>query len=138
MSSPRTLFDRILNPGEDDRYTAAQRREAAIESVVGHLTLLLNTRQGNCETLPDYGMPEMEGKNEAAVSLRREMETEIRNTILRYEPRLARVRVKMDLADEDSLVPRFIVTGELNETEGGGAKVSFVTILDQSGQIRVE
>lgn len=138
MSSPRTLFDRILNPGEDDRYTAAQRREAAIESVVAHLTLLLNARQGNCETLPDYGMPEMEGKNEAAVSLRREMETEIRNTILRYEPRLARVRVRMDLADEDSLVPRFIVTGELNETEGGGAKVSFVTILDQSGQIRVE
>lgn len=138
MSSPRTLFDRILNPDEDDRYTAAQRREAAIESVVAHLTLLLNARQGNCETLPDYGMPEMEGRNEAAVSLRREMETEIRNTITRYEPRLERVRVKMDLSDEDSLVPRFIVSGQLNESDADGAKVSFVTILDQSGQIRVE
>src|ERR1017187_7815768 len=71
-----------------------------MDSVVGHLQRLLNTRQGSVQIAPSYGIPDfmhvLQGGPEASL----DMESAIRAVIEAYEPRLAGVRVTFIPADD--------------------------------------
>ena len=138
MAGERTLFERLLAPEARTPRTSRQRKDMMVESVISHLRSLLNTRQGSCETLEDYGMPELEGKTGARNLLASEMEAEIRNTIGRYEPRLRRVQVRYEALDEEFLMPRFVVTAQLTSRDDFPKDVSFSTVVDPIGKVRVE
>lgn len=65
-----------------------------VESIKSHLAILLNTRRGNLPHLPDYGLPDssqVSMKDRIAIS---KFGKDIEETVKKYEPRLANVRVK--------------------------------------------
>ena len=72
-------------------------------SIAENLKMLLQTRRGSVLHLPDFGIPDvLQSYIEAGRALEPLME-DIRATILKYEPRLAEVKVKKEFFDENNL-----------------------------------
>jgi len=137
MADGRTLFERITQPRVKAATTPSQRKDVLVRSIVQHLRDLLNTRQGCCSAAPDYGMPDLQGETDSRGRLARELETKIRNTITRYEPRLGGVRVRMQAVEEARLAPRFVITARLTGQGDYSKDVSFSTIVDPLGKIEI-
>jgi len=115
---------------------ASQRRsDQDIDSIVEHLRGILNTRQGDAVTVPDYGIMDftdvMHNFPEAIQTLQRA----IRATIIQYEPRLKNVVVQ-HLADEEVLIVKFRITAQL-AGKGGRGGVRFETQLLAGGEVTV-
>lgn len=137
MANERTLLERLMYPEQQPGRSARERKEHLADSVIKHLTRLLNARQGCNLIAPDYGMPDFNEnlgtKNEITVTF----ETAIRNTILKYEPRLRRVNVRLESDEGPRLTPRFLITAELVTTEAGDKTITFATVMDPQGRISI-
>lgn len=107
------------------------------DSILRHLQRMLNTRQGNAPTVPDYGVPDLtelaRGFPESTVSL----EQSLRGCIEKYEPRLRDVTVRFKESPDDLLSLSFEVTGRL-VVRGDEAGVWFLTRIDPDGRIDVK
>ena len=106
-------------------------------SVAAQLTRMLSTRAGSVQTLPDYGLPDL---NDMRVSLHTALSQarqSIETFIEQYEPRLTQVRVVSLPHDRHPLRLSFAIEALL-EVEGLRRQVSFSAQLDGSGQVRVE
>lgn len=103
------------------------------QSVLQHLRVLLNTRQGNSALDPLYGVPDftdlVHNFPDGLLALRRL----IAQTIERYEPRLSRVSVRPTRILRDVLVLHFDVRAELPN----GRPVIFDTTVSRGGHIQV-
>ena len=129
-----SLFERL---GGDAGQRAGWSHEvAAMASVAAHLAKMLSTRSGSVQTLPAYGLPDL---NDMRLSLHDSLQ-QARNAIERfieaYEPRLRQVRVVSLPRDHDPLSLNFAIEGLL-EVDGFKRQVSFAARLDGSGQVRV-
>lgn len=129
-----SLFERLSG---DAGYRSGWSPEvAAMASVAAHLAKMLSTRAGSVQTLPDYGLPDL---NDMRLSLHDSL-NQARNAIERfieaYEPRLSGVRVISLPRDHDPLSLAFAIEGTL-EVEGLRRRVSFSASLDGSGQVRI-
>jgi type VI secretion system protein len=108
--------------------------EAAVRD---HLHQLLNTRQGSAPTVPDYGViefTELLHDFPHAISI---LQRNIKNTILKYEPRLKNVQVRAVEADDDldqSLV-YFEVSAQLVHPDGERQPIRFSTSVDESSNV---
>lgn len=134
MSGYGSLFERL---GGDAGQRAGWSREvAAMASVAAHLAKMLSTRAGSVQTLPDYGLPDL---NDMRLSLHDAL-NQARNAIERfieaYEPRLSNVRVSALPRERDPLYLAFSIDGVL-EVDGLKRPVSFAASLDGSGQVKV-
>jgi len=107
-----------------------------IDSVVGHLERILNTRQGNVQIADDYGIPDFTDFRSAFPDAHRELERSIRQTIQKYEPRLTSVRVKFIPQDDEMLTVSFQIIARLI-LEGGRDSIVFESTLDADGKIRI-
>ncbi len=97
MNTVRTRLIERLNSEQRGR---AERRlrdeEHVLDSVIGHVRKLLNTRRGNVPVDPGYGMPELARRtNDAGAPDSELIESVVREVLQRYEPRLADVAVRL-------------------------------------------
>lgn len=138
MANPRTLFERILQPDVRTPRSSSERKTQMAESITRHLSRLLNSRQGCCRTLDDYGMPELENRAGSKLELGHDLEKAIRHTVSSYEPRLKRVQVRLDDTDEVRLSPKLQIAAELDCREDFTKDISFTTIITPEGKIAVE
>ena len=76
------------------RLAADQRSFDASASIVEHLQILLNARHGMAVTATDYGLPDLTDVVHMIPDGLHTIENEIRDAIVKYEPRLAQVRVR--------------------------------------------
>lgn len=105
-------------------------------SVATHLAKMLSTRAGSVQTLPDYGLPDL---NDMRLSLHDSLQQAriaIERFIEAYEPRLSDVRVISLPRDNNPLSLAFAIEGLL-EGDGFKRQVSFSARLDGSGQVKV-
>jgi type VI secretion system protein len=137
MANERTLFERLLNPGVKPGRSLRDRKMQLADSVSWHLARLLNSRQGCCLTLPDYGMPDFNESLGSKNEMQAAFESAIRSSIQKYEPRLRKVMVRLDEDDSPRLNPRFTITAELSTTDDTQKQVSFATIVDANGKISI-
>ncbi|WP_028241169.1 type VI secretion system baseplate subunit TssE [Stutzerimonas azotifigens] len=134
MSGYGSLFERL--GGDAGRRAGWSREVAAMASVAAHLTKMLSTRAGSVQTLPDYGLPDL---NDMRLSLHDSLQqarAAIERFIEAYEPRLSQVRVVALPRDHDLLRLAFAIEGLL-EVDGIKRPVSFSASLDGSGQVKV-
>lgn len=129
-----SLFERL---GVEASQRAGWSREvAAMASVATHLAKMLSTRAGSVQTLPDYGLPDL---NDMRLSLHDSLQQAriaIERFIEAYEPRLSDVRVISLPRDNNPLSLAFAIEGLL-EVDGLKRQVSFSARLDGSGQVKV-
>ncbi|MBM7063364.1 type VI secretion system baseplate subunit TssE [Pseudomonas sp. UL073] len=130
-----SLFERLNG-------SAAQRagwsQETAIgASVAAHLARMLSTRAGSVQTLPDYGLPDLNDLRLSLHDARQQARAAIEGFIEAYEPRLSQVRVLSQANHRDPLSLAFAIDAQL-EVDGCRRPVCFYAQLDGSGQVRVD
>jgi type VI secretion system protein len=94
-----------------------QEDEKIRQSIVENLKMVLQTRRGSVQHLPDFGIPDIrqiyfdEGTIESVPD-------QIRDTILKYEPRLEDVRVKKKEFDEKNMRMTLEISAQIKEMPG--------------------
>ncbi|WP_397450599.1 type VI secretion system baseplate subunit TssE [Pseudomonas sp. NA-150] len=135
MTAYGSLFERL--GGETNKRSKSNREAATRASVAAHLAKMLSTRAGSVQTLPDYGLPDLNNMNmslhDALISAR----DAIQNFIVAYEPRLSRVSVSSQPNDKDPLRLAFDIDA-LVEANGVKQPMRFSAVLNSGGQVGVE
>jgi type VI secretion system protein len=134
LSGYGSLFERL--GGATTERTGWSLEVSAMASVAAHLSKMLSTRAGSVQTLPDYGLPDL---NDMRLSLHDSLQqarVAIERFIEAYEPRLTQVRVGSLPLHHDPLTLSFAIQGQL-EVEGFKRQVSFFARLDGSGQVKI-
>lgn len=131
MSIHGSLFERLNAAPLEQRGP----REVSVQaSVADHLAKMLGTRAGSVQTLPDYGLPDL---NDMRLSLHDALNRargEIERFIEAYEPRLSQVQVNPLPRGPDPLALTFRISGLL-ESDGGACPAYFTAHLEGSGQV---
>ena len=130
-----SLFERLA--GDPPPRGKLAQVDAVAASVSRHLTRMLSTRAGSVQTLPDYGLPDLNDMRLSVHDALQQARTAIERFIERHEPRLSQVRVIALPRSQDPLYLAFAIEGTL-EAAGERKKVSFAASLDGSGQVQVQ
>ncbi|WP_051335000.1 type VI secretion system baseplate subunit TssE [Bradyrhizobium sp. Ai1a-2] len=104
-------------------------------SILENLRLILNSRQGCCETRPDFGMPDLNDAIGQGADAVRAVARSLKQEIEAFEPRLGNVSIRFYANPDNPLQLTFHVGAMLNY-KGELERVSFDAIL--SGDKRVQ
>lgn len=140
MADGSSLLKRIERNADPLSTGRAVYRGADLESaVLEHLGKLMNTRQGAAPTAPDYGMVELSELIHDFPEAHGIMQRSIKNTILKYEPRLKNVQVRPIQGDEDQSqqVVYFEISAQLVYPNGERQPVRFSTAVDESTNVKI-
>lgn len=130
-----SLFERLA--GEVHPRGSLSHVDAVAASVSRHLTRMLSTRAGSVQTLPDYGLPDLNDMRLSVHDALQQARTAIERFIERHEPRLSKVRVIALPRNHDPLYLAFAIEGVV-ESGGQRKKVNFAASLDGSGKVQVQ
>lgn len=137
MFKGRTLLERFRDPRSDEQLTLARNTAALADSILQHLTRMLNTRRGGPLIHPDdYGMIDLSDVINNYPDSISDVQKAIRTAIDKYEPRLRDVRVEYVESGEDILTLKFKITARI-ALEKGRELVSFETFIKPTGQVQV-
>ena len=125
----------MANRGLLSRLGSKTQRPDPIGDVVEHLRVLLNTRQGESLTVPDYGVMDFTDLVHAFPLSINELQQAIRTTISTFEPRLRNVVVRF-VPDDDPLVLRFEIVARLVNEKLGIVRLQ--TQVNSAGRMHVE
>jgi len=103
-------------------------------SIKDHLTRLLNARLGAMAHLPDYGLPDISYMYQKLPYSLDDMVDAIKNSVLKYEPRLKQVDVLYKPMSGEDCILHLTVNGRLSS----GEYVQFETYFMSGGYARVE
>ena len=130
-----SLFERLA--GEVHPRGGLSHAEAVTASVSRHLTRMLSTRAGSVQTLPDYGLPDLNDMRLSVHDALQQARSATERFIERHEPRLSDVRVIALPRNHDPLHLAFAIEGVV-ESGGQRQKVNFAASLDGSGKVQVQ
>ena len=105
-------------------------------SVLEHLRVLLNTRRGDSEAAPDFGIPDFTDYLHNVPNALLELQIALQQTIARYEPRLTQIVVRAVDVDPASLVLYFEVSAKV--TGARDQPLRFVTRMVRGGRVLVD
>ncbi len=131
------LLERIQAWEKDPTRRAKMDSRIMVDSVLGHLQRILNTRRGSVQIADDYGMPDFTGLMRDLSESLREIEKAVRHTIQKYEPRLTNVRINFIPHEDDLLALSFQITARLL-TEDDRVPILFETRVASDGKISVK
>ncbi|MNE40507.1 Lysozyme [compost metagenome] len=134
MSGYGSLFERL--GGEAARRSEYSREFSVTASVASHLSKMLSTRAGSVQTLPDYGLPDLNDMRLSLHDALTQAREAIRRFIEAYEPRLSNVQVVPQPQGGEPLTLTFAIEGWL-DVEGIHRAVSFTAYLDGTGNVKV-
>lgn len=86
------------------------------QSIVEHLQVLLNTREGSSATNADFGLPDLTDIVHMLPDGVQAIQNAIRDVILKYEPRLSKVKVRFAPSD-DAFVLYFDISARRNDAD---------------------
>ncbi len=130
------LLERIRGWKADPARRGRPDSRKQIDSVVGHLKKILNTRQGNVPIADDYGVPDLTSFMQDYPDSVWAIEQGIRRAITMYEPRLTAVKVFFVPREDDALCLRFQIVAKMRGDAGREVKIE--TIVDADGKINLK
>ena len=133
---PRTLLARIEDPGPPEERDLPGDPRFMIESIREHLQHMLNTRHNGSSSAPDYGLAALSELYQGH-STSKQVEDEIRNSIEKYEPRLADVDVSFEQSKDTPWEIVFHILGTIVTDEDQKVPTVFRTVVDASGELKV-
>lgn len=128
MTYHRSLFQRLERP--------AANPDSGVTSVAIHLGKMLSIRAGSAQTLPDYGLPDLNDMNQSLHESLSQSRLLIERFIRAYEPRLKDVRVRSLPRDHDPLALAFAIEATL-VVKGSRQPVVFTARLSDGGRVEV-
>ena len=97
---------------------------------------MLSIRAGSVQTLPDYGLPDLNDMNRSLHESLSQSRLLIERFIRTYEPRLKHVRVRALPRDHDALALAFAIEATLS-IDAVEQSVVFTARLRDGGQVEV-
>lgn len=128
MPHNQSLFERLERP--------ATHPAGGVASVAAHLGKMLSIRAGSVQTLPDYGLPDLNDMNRSLHESLSQSRLLIERFIRAYEPRLKHVRVTALPRDHDPLAQAFAIEATLT-VDGVKQPVVFTARLCGTGRAEV-
>ena len=128
MSNHSSLFERLERP--------SAHSAGAVASVAAHLGKMLSIRAGSVQTLPDYGLPDLNDMSQSLHESLSQSRLLIERFIRAYEPRLRHVRVKALPRDHDPLALAFAIEAMLT-VNGVTQPVAFTARLRDTARVEV-
>ncbi len=130
------LLERIANLEKDDEQPLQAPAASQINSIISHLSRLLNTRQGSVTIAPDFGVPDLTNiPDDNILEIRQRIERIIEKVVQKYEPRLCNVRMSMQHSEKEEFTLRFRLEANLAEQED--VPVIFETRVSTEGQVTI-
>ncbi|MBI1926582.1 type VI secretion system baseplate subunit TssE [Candidatus Poribacteria bacterium] len=120
-----------------ERIDAVPREQRRRQSIIDHLTFLLNTRRGSIGHLPNYGLPDISSVYRDMPQSVQILKRAMREIIEAYEPRLMKpVRVEEEEQERHSgdFILTFLITAEIVD----GGSVRFQTRFKNSGVAEIQ
>lgn len=135
------MFDRSLMERLEDatamRPSQNQRSCDGVQaSIMDNLRRILNSRQGCCETRPDFGMPDLNDATERGVEAVRAVARWLKQQTEMFEPRLKNVSIRFHADPDSPLQLSFHVNAILNHIDQSD-RVAFDMILSDGKRVRV-
>jgi type VI secretion system protein len=130
------LLERIRSWQQKPERRAREDPRRTIDSILRHLTRILNTKQGNVPIAEDYGIPDFTDFATSYLESVGGLERSLRQVIQRYEPRLKVQRVSFVPQEEGALSLRFDIVARL-ATSGEKVPVHFETVVDTNGKVSI-
>ena len=106
-----------------------------LESIIAHLTVLLNARQGDSPGAPSFGVVDFSDMVHSFPGAAQQLTRSIRATIMEFEPRLKNVNVRHMPQDGD-LVLRFEISAQL-ANQRSARTLRFATTVRPGGRFDV-
>jgi type VI secretion system protein len=103
-------------------------------SIRNHLKMLLNSKRGSIEHLPDYGLPDISEIYQDMPNSLDRLCREIERVIRKYEPRLKNVKVTLVTSEMDD---RFRATYLVRSEMDRGDHLHFRTSLNANGEMEI-
>jgi type VI secretion system protein len=99
------------------------------QSIIDHLTFLLNTRRGSLNHLPDYGLPDISGVYRNMPESIEFLKQAMKETIEKYEPRMKKpVRLVEQEPHTDGFIITFLLIAQLLDGGTVQLRTRFSTI----------
>ena len=124
-----SLFERLERP--------AAAPVGGLASVAAHLGKMLSIRAGSVQTLPDYGLPDLNDMNQSLHESLSQSRVLIERFVRAYEPRLKHVHVRLLPRDHDPLVMAFAIEAMMR-VDGAMQPVVFTARLCGIGRVEVQ
>ncbi|WP_108523288.1 MULTISPECIES: type VI secretion system baseplate subunit TssE [Bradyrhizobium] len=130
------MFDRsLMERLEDGTATNQPSFDRFRASVLENLRRVLNSRQGCCETRPDFGMPELNEAVGQGADAVRALARSLKQQIETFEPRLKNVLIRFHADPDNPLQLSFHVNATLNYNDQV-EPVAFDAIFEKHVQVR--
>lgn len=128
-----SLYETLLQnfDGDLDLHHVSEEDQHTL-SVLDNVQRILNSRAGALSHLPDYGLPDMGVILQGLPGTAHEMMATMEKTLLKYEPRLASIRIEL----LEQLQPGHLEFG-LQAQLKSGQRVSFGTTVAAEGKVLV-
>jgi len=137
--SDETLLERIRRMERTPGARGPRDVSLGLESIMGHLRKMLNTRQGSVPIALDYGMPDLTNfPGENLVNAGEEMQHIIETVIQKYEPRLGNLEVRFDAKSGEASLLRFRLEGTMKTDRQGTLPIVLETVVSAEGRVKVE
>jgi type VI secretion system protein len=130
------LLDRLRTWKEAPERRAGEDPGRTVDSIIRHLSRILNTKRGNVPIAEDYGIPDLTDFVSLHLESIGEIERSLRQVIQRYEPRLKVSRVSFVPQEDEALSLRFEIIASL-ATSQEKIPVHFETIVDGNGKVSI-
>ena len=112
--------------------------QTLLDAVRENLALLLNTRRGAVEHLPDYGMPPLETYQPVSPESMTALTDELETTLREYEPRIQGLRVSLSPSGNRDFFLSIEIDGTVKDEIFGEHKVEIKTMVSENGRAEVE
>lgn len=132
------LLERIRQIGKVSHRQGRVNTEILKESILVHLSHILNTRQGSAIIGHDFGIPDFSSFTASFDNKDIErMEKDLHTLITRYEKRIKNIQIIFTPNHDRPLSILFHMTGELVDSREK-TQISFQTILSSQGRVTIE
>ncbi len=133
----KRLLERIRDFEKDQDRRGEIDPAILMNSILSHLRRMLNTKQGSVPIAEDYGLADItDMPGSFSPDNLTEIEEKITKVILKYDPRLADIRVIFSEKQDDSLALRFKITGKVN-ADDLNMPVLFESVVEPTGKISI-
>ncbi len=131
------LLERICSWEKEPDRRSREDSGRIIDSVMGHLQRILNTRQGSVQIADDFGLPDFTDLIDNYPESIRDLERSIRRMVQKYEPRLTSIQVNFIPQEDEKLSLDFQITAELRAGDET-LPVRFDSQMESSGKVNVK
>jgi len=104
-----------LDPNQFEDLSEEQKLRS---SIIENLRMVLSTRQGSVQHLPDFGMPDILQLYFNSGNSIDPVKKEIKNVIMKYEPRIGDVQVQKSDFDQETMRITLKIIATIKETPG--------------------